>query len=128
MNFISSPLISLLALALSAGGAVAQTTDHASHPNHAAKPAAGEASVNLWSEGLVRRIDLEAKKITLKHGPIATLGMDAMSMVFQMRDPAVLQAAQALKPGDAVQFLAAYDKGAYLVTGIRVAAAGAAAR
>jgi uncharacterized cupredoxin-like copper-binding protein len=78
---------------------------------------------NSWSQGEVRRIDLGTKKITLKHGFIATIGMDPMTMVFQMRDAEVLQTAQSLKIGDAVEFVAAYDKGVYLVTQIKPAAA-----
>ncbi len=110
-----------------AGTAMAQGTTHsADHAAHAAASAAASTAVsaptpalNPWSQAEVRRIDLSAKKITLKHGFIATLGMDPMTMVFQMRDAAVLQAAQTLQPGDAVEFVAAYDKGAYLVTQIR---------
>jgi uncharacterized cupredoxin-like copper-binding protein/Cu/Ag efflux protein CusF len=83
----------------------------------------GSAALDPWARGQVRRIDLNAKKITLKHGFIATLGMDPMTMVFQMRDAEVLQTAQSLKPGDAVEFVAAYDKGVYLVTQIKPAAA-----
>jgi Cu/Ag efflux protein CusF len=105
------------------GATMAQGTAH--HADHAAQGGASAAAsapapaLNPWSQAEVRRIDLNAKKITLKHGFIATLGMDPMTMVFQMRDAAVLQAAQTIQPGDAVEFVAAYDKGAYLVTQIK---------
>jgi uncharacterized cupredoxin-like copper-binding protein/Cu/Ag efflux protein CusF len=82
-------------------------------------PTQAAPALERWSQGEVKRIDLAARKITLKHGPIAVLGMDPMTMVFQLRDEAVLQAAQSLKAGDQIEFEAAYDKGAYLVVQIR---------
>ena len=52
------------------------------------------------TEGEIRRVDREAGKITLRHGPIAgDLEMPAMSMVFQVKDPALLDK---LQPGDRV--------------------------
>jgi Cu(I)/Ag(I) efflux system periplasmic protein CusF len=93
--------------------------DHVSHP----APSAGQnqAPVNVWSQGEVKRVSLSTRKITIKHGPIAVLGMDPMTMVFQFRDDEALNAAQSLKVGDKVEFVAAYDKGVYLVTRIRAA-------
>jgi len=52
------------------------------------------------TEGEVRKVDKETGKITLRHGPIeGELDMPAMSMVFQVKDPSLLDA---LKPGDRV--------------------------
>ena len=31
-----------------------------------------------------------AGKLTIKHGPLENLGMDAMTMVFKVKDPAML--------------------------------------
>lgn len=47
----------------------------------------------------VRKIDAATGKITLKHGPIANLGMSAMTMAFPVKDPAMLKG---LKEGDQV--------------------------
>ena len=38
----------------------------------------------------MRKVDIDAKKITLKHGEIKNLDMPPMTMVFQAKDPAVL--------------------------------------
>ncbi len=54
-------------------------------------------------EGQVQKVDPAAEKITLKHGPIKNLDMDAMTMVFRVKDPAMLKD---LKPGDRVRFQA----------------------
>lgn len=67
------------------------------------------------TDGEIRKVDKEAKKITIKHGPIATLDMPAMTMVFQVKDPAVLEQ---VKPGDKVKFEAQKLGGAYTVTRI----------
>ena len=53
-------------------------------------------------KGEVKKIDLAAGKITLKHGPIKSLDMDEpMTMVFRVQDPAMLKQ---VKNGDKVQF------------------------
>ena len=52
--------------------------------------------------GEVKKIDQSAGKITLKHDPIKSLGMDeGMTMVFRVQDPAMLKL---VKVGDKVQF------------------------
>ena len=66
----------------------------------------------------VRKVDKDAKKITLKHGPIKNLDMPAMTMVFQVRDPALLDKMAA---GDRIRFTAEQLQGAYVVTGVEKA-------
>jgi Cu/Ag efflux protein CusF len=63
----------------------------------------------------VRKVDKDAKKITIKHGPLANLDMPAMTMVFQVRDPAMLNQ---VKAGDKVKFQAEKVGGAFMVTQI----------
>jgi uncharacterized cupredoxin-like copper-binding protein len=53
------------------------------------------------AEGEIRRVDKDAKKITIKHGPLDKLEMPAMTMVFQVQDPALLEM---VKAGDRVKF------------------------
>lgn len=65
------------------------------------------------ASGEVVKIDKSAAKITLKHGPIKTLDMDAMTMVFRVADPAMLDA---VKPGDKVRFEAGRVNGAITIT------------
>lgn len=60
----------------------------------------------------IRKIDLETKKITLKHGEISNLDMPPMSMVFAVKDPAMLYK---LKAGDKVRFTADSVGGAITV-------------
>ena len=70
------------------------------------------------SDGEVRKVDKDAKKITIKHGPLASLDMPAMTMVFQVKDPAMLDR---VKAGDKVKFRAEKIGGAYTVTKIEAA-------
>ena len=70
------------------------------------------------ADGEVRKVDKEAKKITIKHGPLQNLDMPAMTMVFQVRDPALLEQ---VKAGDKVKFEAQKLGGAFTVTKIEQA-------
>jgi len=89
---------------------------HAGTASGAFKPTSGEAAGALpAAEAEVRRVDLAAGKITLKHGEIRNLDMPPMTMVFQARDPALLTR---VKAGDKVRFTADKINGAYTVLSI----------
>ena len=79
--------------------------------------ASAPASAEM-AEGEVRKIDKETKKITLKHGFIKSIDMPPMTMVFQVKNAALLDKA---KVGDKVRFLAEDNKGAYTVTVLEIA-------
>jgi Cu/Ag efflux protein CusF len=67
--------------------------------------------------GEVMKIDESAGKITLKHGPAKSLGMDeAMTMVYHIKDPAMLKQ---VKVGDKVTFQAEEATSGYTVTKIQ---------
>ena len=70
------------------------------------------------ADGEVRKVDKEAKKIIIKHGPLQNLDMPAMTMVFQVKDPALLEQ---VKAGDKVKFEAQKVGGAFTVTKIEQA-------
>jgi Cu(I)/Ag(I) efflux system protein CusF len=72
---------------------------HKHHPGNEAKPAVA-ASAAL-TEGEVRKIDKVAGKITIKHGPMPKFDMPAMTMVYRVKDKAMLDR---LKPGDKIKF------------------------
>jgi Cu/Ag efflux protein CusF len=67
------------------------------------------------AEGEVRKVDKDAKKITIKHGPLTKLDMPAMTMVFQVKDPAMLNQ---VKAGDKIRFDAEKVGGGFVVTKI----------
>jgi len=63
----------------------------------------------------VIKVDKPAGKVTLKHGPIKNLDMDAMTMVFRVADPAMLDK---VKAGDRIEIEADRVNGAITVTKI----------
>ena len=92
-KFISTAAIAILAFALTSATALAQ-----------------DSSVI----GEVRKIDEGAGKITLKHGPIKSLGMDeGMTMVFRVKDPNMLKQ---VTVGDKVKFEAENADAGFTVT------------
>jgi Cu/Ag efflux protein CusF len=107
-----SKIVLAAALALAAGPLAAQP-DHSDHHGAGAKLA--QAAPAKLAEGEVRRVDREAKKITIKHGPIASIDMPPMTMVFQVKDPKMLEQ---VKAGDRIKFDAAKVGDNYVVTKI----------
>ena len=70
------------------------------------------------TDGEVRKVDKENKKLTIKHGPLKSLDMPGMTMVFQVQDPALVETVQ---PGDKVRFVAEKLDGKFTVTKMEVA-------
>lgn len=66
----------------------------------------------------VRKVDKAGKRITLKHEEIKSLDMPPMTMVFRVRDPAMLDR---VKLGDKVMFSAENADGAYTLTTLEIA-------
>jgi len=64
------------------------------------------------SSGEVRKVNKSSGKVTIKHGPIDNLGMPAMTMVFRVKDPAMLDQ---MKEGDKINFVAEKVNGAITV-------------
>ena len=85
---------------------------------HQKPGAAASAPSEALSQGEVRKVDLDAKKITIKHGPLINLDMPAMTMVYRVTDQAMLRQ---IKPGDKVRFRAESLGGALTVTKIELA-------
>ena len=116
MNFSTTTLIWATVLSASLGfSALAQTAA----PNTAAAPASeGVAAKKMdpkdMAEAEVRKIDKDAKKVTLKHGPIKNLDMPGMTMVFQVKDATLFDK---FVVGDKILFTAEQQQGAFVVTG-----------
>lgn len=89
----------------------------ASHANEeVTNPAEAQASASAQSsmtEGEIKRINKDAGKLTIKHGPLLNLDMPAMTMVFRVADTAMLDKVEV---GDKVRFVAEKTDGKYTVT------------
>lgn len=109
-------IVAVLAAASISGIALAQTSPaHDAH--HPAETKVAQASTPQ-AEGEVRKVDKETQKMTIKHGPIPNLDMPAMTMVFRVKDPAMLDE---VKAGDKIKFTADKVGGAYTVMTVEVA-------
>jgi Cu(I)/Ag(I) efflux system protein CusF len=84
----------------------------AASPAHA-QPAPASAAAAAMSAGEVKKVDKAAGKVTIKHGPLVNLGMDAMTMVFRVQDPAMLDQ---VKVGDKIEFVAEQPNGQLTVS------------
>ena len=119
MKFSTTTLVSATVLSASLSfSALAQTAA----PNTATAPASDSMAAKKidpkdMAEAEVRKIDKDAKKVTLKHGPIKNLDMPGMTMVFQVKDAALLDKLVLLTPGDKIMFTAEQQQGAFVVTG-----------
>jgi len=78
---------------------------------------AGSAALDDMTAGEVRKVDRSANKVTIKHGEIKNLEMPPMTMVFQVKDPAMLDP---LKAGDKVRFNVEKMAGGLVLTEIQV--------
>ena len=118
MNTIKN-LTAALAVAAAtvfAGNALADGKDH-DHGKAEAMKSMPMADADM-TNAEVRKVDKDAKKITLKHEAIKNLDMPGMTMVFQVKDAALLEKTQA---GDKVKFKVVNEGGAFVVTDIQPA-------
>ena len=81
-----------------------------------ARGSAPAEAADALSEGEVRSLDKVTGRITLRHGPLRNLDMPPMTMVFTVRDKALLDKVQV---GDKVRFRAIDEGGKYVVTEIQ---------
>ena len=71
-----------------------------------------------WTDGEIRRVDREGRKLTVRHAEIQNLGMPPMTMVFQVKDPTLVDKARV---GDKVRFTAIHEAGSYVITDLKPA-------
>ncbi|MBQ5939482.1 MULTISPECIES: copper-binding protein [unclassified Massilia] len=102
------------ALVLSA----ACTAVFAQHGGHDGDGHARPAATAELADGEVKKIDRETGKITLRHGELKNLNMAPMTMVFRVKDAAMLDQ---VKAGDKVRFSADRVNGALTVVQLQAA-------
>ena len=85
------------------------------HGTHHASTAASAADM---TEGEIRKIDKDAMKLTIKHNEIKSMDMPPMTMVFQVKDGALLDR---VKAGDKIRFAVEKSASGLVVTNIEVA-------
>ena len=74
------------------------------------------AMAETFVKGVVEKVDVKAKKITIAHEELTDLDMPAMTMVFRPGDDAMLET---LEEGAEIEFVAARVEGKLTVTKIK---------
>lgn len=105
----------LSAATLSPAWAASHQGTHGAHGDHG-KPTA-QAATGEMTDGEVRKVDKEGGKLTLRHADIKSLDMPAMTMVFVVKDKAMLDK---LKAGDKIKFKAISVAGKLTVTQLQM--------
>ena len=98
-----------------AGQATDTTRQHA-HDHATATAAAPTDAAAAQTEGEVRKVDVAAQKLTVKHGRIENLGMSPMTMVFRVKDPAFLGQ---VKSGDQIKMRVERIDGALTIVALQ---------
>lgn len=83
-----------------------------------AQSTAAPTSVAPETSGVVKKVNLDQGKVTISHGPLVNLDMPAMTMVFRVADPQMLET---VKAGDNIKFIAEKANGAFTVVHIKQA-------
>lgn len=112
MNYKTLTLTLLLGLATRTGLQAEEMMNHQGH-DMSQMGDMQQMEERVMTKGVISRIDAANGKVGIKHEAIANLKMPAMTMVFQVADPALLKD---LQVGDAVRFHAESPAGKLTVT------------
>jgi Cu/Ag efflux protein CusF len=110
-------IVAMAVATLAAAPHALAQSDHASH-HEAGKQTVAQSAQTSLTAGVVRKVDKEAGKVTIAHGPIESLGMPKMTMAYRVKDPAMLAG---LKAGDKIRFAVDKVDGAFAVTRLEAA-------
>jgi Cu/Ag efflux protein CusF len=108
--FVGLILAAVTQLSLAQSSTTAQATQPAPSASAQADPAG-------FTEGEIRRIDKSSGRVTIKHGPIKSVDMPPMTMVFTVERVAMLDS---FKPGDNVLFTVRSDQGKLTITELKL--------
>ncbi|MBB3656524.1 Cu/Ag efflux protein CusF [Rhizobium sp. BK650] len=77
---------------------------------------AAGAIAQEYTRGIVEKVDAKAQKVTIKHEDLENLDMPAMTMVFRVKDAAMLGK---LKAGQNIEFVADRVEGKLTVVEVK---------
>ncbi len=100
-------------------GAFAQTHDHGNMGSMqmAGVTSSAAAKAGEMADGEIKKVDLKAQTILLKHGPIKSPEMPPMTMAYPVKNAALLDK---IKPGDKIRFRAEMSGNALVITAIEL--------
>ena len=108
---IASLIPILIALHPTSSMAASEHNAHSAHSSNATQQTRPDAN-EVLADGVVKKIDKASAKVTITHGPLKSLGMPAMTMVFRVKDAAWLDQMQT---GEKIRFQAETISGALTV-------------
>lgn len=114
----STPIMKTITIATLLAALATPVLAQVKAEDHSAHHPAAAASAADMTEGEVRKVDKDAKKLTIKHGEIKKLDMPPMTMVFQVKDATMLDK---VKAGDKIRFVVEKSESAFVVTDIQAA-------
>ena len=107
-----------LPLAFSLPAAAQTTAPAANMPMGGMNHSGGMHHGAEMAEGEIRKVSKDTGKLTIKHGPIKSMDMPPMTMVFTAKDPAMLDK---VAVGDKIRFVVVEQGGQMVVTELRTA-------
>jgi Cu(I)/Ag(I) efflux system periplasmic protein CusF len=118
-KLVATSVVGIFAAGLPLLGQAQHAHGHgqAQAPVHGHAHGSGSKADAPMSEGEVRKVDKEGGRVTIRHGELKHLDMPPMTMVFQVRDKALLDGIQ---QGDKVRFDVVDERGKMVVTQIQV--------
>jgi len=84
--------------------------------DHSAHHLVAAASAADMTDGEIRKVDKDAKKLTIKHGEIKNIDMPPMTMVFQVKEANMVDR---VKVGDKVRFVVQKTPSGLVITDIQ---------
>jgi Cu(I)/Ag(I) efflux system protein CusF len=109
-------MFSILAAGAVALAATTAAYGQGAHDHHGAPGTAKEAAAKHKASGVVKRIDREAGRVTLAHGPVQSLNWPGMVMAFAVQDKKLLDG---LAVDRKVEFEFIQQDNKYIVTAIK---------
>ena len=112
-SLANAPLaaLAMAAVLLTAAPDAARATDAHAHAEHPAAAASAPAAVPI--DGVVRKVDKGAGKLTIWHGDVPQLQMGPMTMAFRVKEAVWLDQ---FKVGDKVRFQYQRSSGGLTIT------------
>ena len=102
-TLIATALIALAATLAAPGMAADEHAGHGAMPAETKMQSHAPAEVKMV-DGMVKKLDKAAGKVTLAHGPLTNLGMNMpMTMAFRVKDASWLDQ---MRDGDKIRFVA----------------------
>ena len=111
-------MMKLVAPLLVAAALIVPVSPPALAQSHASHGAMGAAQSAPKIDGEIRKVDKSAGRLTIKHGEIKQMNMPPMTMMFPVKDKALLDK---VREGDKVLFTLASEGGNMVVTAIEPA-------